>query len=87
MRSKPWFVYIAKAQDSSLYTGISPDPKIRENIHNSGKGAKSLRGKLPVTLVYCEQHPDKGSAAKRESLIKNWKREYKIKLINKFVEL
>ena len=26
---RPWYVYIAKAKDGSLYTGISPDPKQR----------------------------------------------------------
>ncbi len=82
MNNIPWFLYIVQAKDRSLYTGISPNPENREITHNSGKGAKSLRGKLPVKLVYVEQHPDRSSAAKRENAIKNWQRKYKIELTN-----
>jgi predicted GIY-YIG superfamily endonuclease len=44
-------------------------------------GAKSIKGKLPVKLVYKETYDNQTEAAKRERVIKNWKREYKIKLI------
>ena len=83
MNSYKWYVYIAKCNDDSLYTGISPDPKKRVFLHNSGKGAKSLISKLPVKLVYVEESMSKFEAAKREKAIKNWKRKYKLKLINK----
>lgn len=78
-----WYLYIAKCADNSLYTGITNNPKRREWRHNNGKGAKSLRGKIPVKIVYQEEYNDKILAGKREYAIKNWKREYKLKLIEK----
>jgi len=79
-----WYVYIAQCKDSSLYTGITTDLKRRLLEHNSddSKGAKSLRGKRPVKLVYSEEHKTQIGARKREVSIKNWKREYKLKLIS-----
>lgn len=78
-----WYVYIVKCVDDSLYTGITTNPKRREWQHNNGKGAKSLRGKTPVKIVYLEEFGDKINASKREHSIKNWKREFKLKLIEK----
>ncbi len=76
-----WYLYIVKCSDESLYTGITLDIKRRINQHNAKKGAKSLIWKLPVVLMYNEEHVDHRSAAKREIEIKSWKRERKLKLI------
>lgn len=80
-----WFLYIVKGQDNSFYTGITTDLERRISEHNFDniKGAKSLRGKRPVTLVYKEKFKTQSEARKREAAIKNWKREYKLKLIKK----
>ena len=80
-----WYVYIAKCNDGTLYTGITTDVKRRENEHNTNNelGAKSLRYKRPVKIVYAETHKNQSEARKREAEIKKWKRENKIKLINK----
>ena len=81
-----WYLYIAKCADGTLYTGITTDPKRREIEHNTSNelGAKSLRGKRPVKIVYTEAHQDQGMARKREGEIKRWKRKYKLKLISGF---
>lgn len=80
-----WYVYIVQCRDGSLYTGITIDLKRRLVEHNIDnlKGAKSLRGKRPVQLVYSEKYKTQIGARKREIAIKNWKREYKLKLIEK----
>ena len=80
-----WFVYIVKCKDNSLYTGITTDIRRRIIEHNTDslKGAKSLRGKRPVIMVYSEEFQTQSDARKREAAIKNWKRLNKIKLINK----
>lgn len=78
-----WYLYIVEASDKSLYTGISTDISRRVKEHNLGAGAKSLRGKLPVRLVYTETHKNQTEAAKREKAIKSWTREYKLKLISR----
>ena len=46
------FVYIVRCEDGSLYTGYTTDVKERLITHNSGKGAKYTRSRLPVSLVY-----------------------------------
>ena len=77
-----WFVYIVKCKDESFYTGISTNVKRRIKEHNNKIGAKSLRGKVPVLLVYLERYNNQIYAAKREREIKGWNRNKKIKLID-----
>lgn len=81
-----WYVYIVKCADNALYTGITKDLKRRVFEHNSDnkKGAKSLRYRRPVILVYHEEFTSQSGAAKREKAIKSWHRRYKLKLIEKF---
>lgn len=78
-----WYTYLAKCADDSLYTGITTDIKRREIEHNTNNklGAKSLRNKRPIHIVYFERYNSQKEARRREIEIKGWKREYKIKLI------
>jgi len=39
--------------------------------------------RLPVKLVYQEEHPDKSTARKREIQIKKWSRDKKFALTSK----
>lgn len=75
-------VYILECSDGSLYTGWTNDFSKRLKTHNSGKGAKYTRSRLPVAPVYIEHLPDKISAVKREAAIKKLTRTKKLKLIN-----
>jgi len=77
-------MYMAKCKDGSIYTGITTDieRRIKEHNHDSIKGAKSLRGKRPVKLVYFEEFQIRFEAASRELEIKKWQRVNKLKLIN-----
>jgi putative endonuclease len=75
------YVYILKCKDETLYTGYTNDLKNRIKVHNSGKGAKYTRCRLPVELVYYEEYETKSEAMKREYYIKSLKRIDKIKLI------
>lgn len=78
---KVWTVYIVMCSDGSLYTGISIDVDKRILKHNSGEGAKAIKGKLPVRLVHVERFEDHSSALKREFEIKKLSRNNKLKLI------
>ncbi len=80
-----WYLYIARCNDRSLYTGITTNPVRRENEHNFDNklGAKSLRNKRPVHIVYTESYASHTEVAKREKAIKSWTREHKIKLIGR----
>ena len=76
-----YFVYILKCKDGSLYTGITTDLERRFNEHKKGIASNYTAAKKAMGLVYSEEHPDRSSASKRESEIKNWKREKKLELI------
>lgn len=77
------YVYIVECSDKSLYTGWTVDLKMRIDTHNSGKGAKYTRGRLPVKLVYSEKQDNRSMALKREWQIKQKSRDEKLKLIKK----
>ncbi len=77
-----WFVYMLECADGTLYTGVSNDLAKRIEKHNTGKGAKYTRSRLPVKLVYSETAPDKGEALKKEIKMKQLSRTEKLELIN-----
>ena len=78
------YVYILRCADDSLYTGWTTDIQKRLDTHNSGKGAKCTRSRLPVELVYYEKFESKSDALKREWAIKHLTRREKLGLINGF---
>ena len=75
------YAYIVQCSDNSLYTGWTTDLEKRIACHNSGKGAKYTRTRLPVRLVYYEEFLTKQEAMSREFHIKKLSREEKLKLI------
>lgn len=81
------YVYILKCSDGSLYTGWTNNLKKRLRMHNTGKGAKYTRGRLPLELIYYEAYENKIFAMKREYEIKKISRRKKLDLIKKFNEI
>jgi putative endonuclease len=75
------FVYIIRAADGTYYTGMTKDVTNRLALHESGKGAKYLRGRAPLAMVYCEKCNDIKTAMVREIQIKKYSKEQKQKLI------
>ena len=76
-----WFVYIIRASDKSLYTGVTTDVERRFLQHASGRGAKFFSGRTPEAIEYREVFPDQGSALKREAEIKKLNHRGKLALI------
>ena len=76
-----FFVYMVRCADGTLYTGLARDPHKRVDVHNSGKGAKYTRARLPVSLVYVERCESLSAALKRERQVKPWRRARKEALI------
>ena len=74
---------MVRCSDGSLYTGYTTDLDRRIEAHNSGNGAKYTRCRLPVKLVYSEEHASKEEAMSREWHIKQLTRKEKEQLINK----
>lgn len=79
------YVYILKCIDGTLYTGYTNNLEKRINDHNSGKGAKYTRGRIPVELIYFEEYISKSEAMKREYRIKKMDRDSKLKLVSKSI--
>lgn len=77
------YVYILECSDGTFYTGYTTDIENRLKMHNSGKGAKYTRGRLPVILKHVETYKTKEEAMKREYAIKKLNRQQKIKLFLK----
>ena len=65
-----WHLYIIRCGDGSLYTGIATDVARRLAAHRAGKGAKYLRGRSPLILVYQTCIGSKALALKIESRVK-----------------
>lgn len=66
-----------------MYTGYTVDIDKRISVHNSGKGSKYIRGRIPVKLVYSEEYESKSEALKREYAIKQLSKSAKERLIDK----
>jgi putative endonuclease len=64
-------VYLVRCRDGSLYTGIATDVARRLAEHEDGrKGAKYLRGKGPLSLVFQQDIGDRSLALRVESRVK-----------------
>ncbi|WP_099469264.1 GIY-YIG nuclease family protein [Konateibacter massiliensis] len=77
------YTYIVKCSDNTLYTGWTNDLDKRLEAHNSKKGAKYTKSRVPVELVYYERSESKEEAMRREWEIKHLTRAQKEKLITK----
>lgn len=75
------YSYILKCNDNTFYTGWTNNLEKRIAAHNEGKGAKYTKARLPVELVYYEEHETKSLAMKREAEIKKLSRKDKLILI------
>lgn len=74
----PYSVYMIRCANGHLYTGIARDVALRLREHADGRrGARYLRGKGPLTLVYSEAVGDRGTAARIEYRLKRLAKQHK----------
>ena len=71
-----------ECSDNSIYTGITNNLENRLKKHQSGDGAKYLRGRLPIKLIYKEFFINRSEATKREISIKKMSKKEKKILID-----
>ncbi|MBY5991841.1 GIY-YIG nuclease family protein [Ferrimonas balearica] len=78
-----WFLYLVRTRAGHLYTGITTDVARRFAEHQQGapKGARALRGKGPLTLVYHCPVGNRVEAAKAEWQVKRWSKARKEALV------
>lgn len=75
-------LYILRCADGSLYTGIALDVARRLEEHRNGvRGAKYLRGRTPVELVFEQPAGDRAAALRLEYRVKRLSRPEKEALI------
>lgn len=71
-------IYVVQCRDGSLYTGIATDVERRLDEHrHTTKGAKYLRGRGPLTVIYQQEIGDRSLALRVESRIKRLPRKDK----------
>ena len=71
-----------RCKDGSVYTGITTDVERRLRQHDSGdRGAKYLRGKGPVKLLYQREIGDRSLASRLEYQVKRFSRTDKEDLV------
>ena len=82
MATPEFSLYIVQCADGTLYTGIATDVSKRLAEHEaSPRGAKYLRGKGPLQLVFSEAVGDRASASQLEYRVKKLSRAKKLALV------
>ena len=66
-KKKQWTTYIVECADGTFYCGITNKaPEERVEVHNTGKGSKYTRGRLPVKLYAWRKNLTHSQALKLE---------------------
>lgn len=86
MANEKHLFYVLQCADSSLYAGYTNNLEKRIVVHNTGKGAKYTRTRLPVTCVYVEEFDTKRQAMQMEYAFKQLPRMKKLKYIGAKME-
>lgn len=76
-----WYLYLVRCDDGSLYTGISTDVARRFEAHAQNRGARRLRGRGPLQLVYSEAVGDRRQALRLEYRVKRLSKAEKERLV------
>ena len=78
-----WHLYLVRCHDGSLYTGITTNVARRfaEHQGNKGEGAKYLRGRGPLKLVFQKKLGNRSLALSVESKVKKLPKARKEELI------
>lgn len=82
MSASEFSLYILRCADGTLYTGIAVDIERRLAEHQSGRrGARYLRGRGPLELVFSAVVGDRSTASKLEHRVKQLSRAQKADLV------
>ena len=81
MTETAWWLYLLRTAAGTLYTGISTDPDRRLAEHEAGRGARSLRGRGPLELVFRLRTVDRSEALRLEAAVKALDRRRKERVV------
>ena len=77
----PCVYILASARNGTLYIGVTSDLPCRIALHKQDLIEGFTRKYTVHTLVYYEMHPTMEAAIRREKQMKEWRRLWKIRLI------
>ncbi|WP_210441743.1 GIY-YIG nuclease family protein [Vibrio crassostreae] len=81
-KNTDWVVYLIRNRHNALYCGVTNNLERRFEQHQTGKGAKALKGKGPLKLVWSFDVGSKSEALKTEYAIKQLPKSRKEKLVS-----
>ena len=81
LNKQPAVYILASKRNGTLYIGVTSDLIKRVWEHKNNKEAGFTKRYAVHLLVWYELHDNMESAIIREKQLKNWKREWKLKLI------
>ena len=77
-------VYIlASGRHGTLYIGVTNNLRTRLEQHRTGHGSEFVKKYAVHRLVYAEDYPSPQEAIAREKQLKNWRRDWKVRLIER----
>jgi putative endonuclease len=77
-----YYVYIlASGRHGTLHIGITNNLRTRLEQHRAGRGSEFVRQYKVFRLVHVETFASPQEAIAREKQLKNWRRDWKIRLI------
>ena len=75
-----YYTYILHCKDGKLYTGFTPNLRVRFIRHTKGF-VKSTKNRRPLKLIYYEAFLEKLDAKNREKYLKGGKGKLEIEMI------
>jgi putative endonuclease len=79
-----YYVYVlASGRYGTLYIGVTSSLRIRLEQHRSGRGSEFVKKYGVHRLVHVEAFASPRAAIAREKQLKNWHRDWKVRLIEK----
>ena len=86
-KDKPYYMYVLRCRDDSLYCGVSTDPTRRLKEHNeSTRGAKYTRSRRPCTILFVQACESKSDAYKKEAAFKKLRKLQKYEYMCEVIE-
>jgi len=77
-----YYVYIlASGRHGTFYIGVTNNLRTRLELHRSGRGSKFVKKYGVFRLIHVEEFASPRDAITREKQLKNWHRDWKIRLI------
>ena len=77
-----WHVYVVRTRDGALYTGVTTDVERRIAEHRAGgRGARYLRGREPLEIVYRRRLGERSLALRVEWRLKRRPHADKLQIV------